>query len=277
MTVLPVERPGPMHSPFHPDLDAADHLSLDANELWLAAQPASASQARDFTRAQLRTWGLEELTDLCVLVVSEMTTNAIKATATPSIPYGYARPPADHPHTSDHPPGRARARTAGPYPILLRLRLTTGACSRRSGTAVTARPRSPRRGRTTRAAGVCGSSACAPTSGATTRHRTGERSSSAAGHCRPPGTPRPWRPRGCTRTPPGGARRAGDPRPPSHADLGAGNGEPLTYVGRTRGTPSAPRPCPATGGAAPAPPAGSIRPGGVGRGAPRRPAPRRPV
>ncbi|WP_329425334.1 ATP-binding protein [Streptosporangium sp. NBC_01495] len=126
MTVLPVERPGPMHSPFHPDLDAADHLSLDANELWLAAQPASASQARDFTRAQLRTWGLEELTDLCVLVVSEMTTNAIKATATPSIPYGYARPPADHPHTSDHPPGRARARTAGPYPILLRLRLTTG-------------------------------------------------------------------------------------------------------------------------------------------------------
>ncbi|MFF3445296.1 ATP-binding protein [Streptosporangium sp. NPDC002721] len=115
MTVLPVERPGPMHSPFHPDPDAADHLSLDANELRLAAQPAAASRARDFTRAQLLAWGLEELSDLCVLVVSEMTTNAIKATATPPVPYGYP-----------HPPGHAGARAAGPYPILLRLRLTTG-------------------------------------------------------------------------------------------------------------------------------------------------------
>ncbi|MGJ6967447.1 ATP-binding protein [Streptosporangium sp. G11] len=141
MTVLPVERPGPMHSPFHPDLDAADHLSpdspdspdfldfldsrdsqdfLDANELRLAAQPAAASRARDFTRAQLRAWGLEGLSDLCVLVVSEMTTNAVKATAVPPIPYGYTCP-----HTSACPPACARARTAGPYPILLRLRLTT--------------------------------------------------------------------------------------------------------------------------------------------------------
>ncbi|WP_436764164.1 ATP-binding protein [Streptosporangium sp. V21-05] len=136
MTVLPVERPGPMHSPFHPDPDTADHLSLgslgspesrgfpdspdslDTNELWLAAQPAAASQARDFTRAQLSAWGLEELSDLCVLVVSEMTTNAIKATAAPPVPYGYTCP-----HTSDCPPTCARARTADPYPILLRLRL----------------------------------------------------------------------------------------------------------------------------------------------------------
>jgi len=129
MTVLPVERLGPMHSPFHPDPDAADRLSPDfpgspgspdANELRLVAQPVAASQARDFTRAQLRTWGLEELSELCVLVVSEMTTNAIKATATPPIPYGYP-----HPQAPGHPAGDARARTAGLYPILLRLHLTT--------------------------------------------------------------------------------------------------------------------------------------------------------
>ncbi|MFF5115005.1 ATP-binding protein [Streptosporangium sp. NPDC000509] len=153
MTVLPVERLGPMHSPFHPDPDAADHLSpdsqgspdsldsldsLDTNELRLVAQPVAASEARDFTRAQLRTWGLEELSELCVLVVSEMTTNAIKATATPPVPYGYTHPPAPghphasghspvpgHPHTSDRPPGSGHSRTAGPYPILLRLHLTT--------------------------------------------------------------------------------------------------------------------------------------------------------
>ncbi|MEU4539591.1 ATP-binding protein [Streptosporangium sp. NPDC023825] len=127
MTVLPVERPGPMHSPFHPDPDTTDHLPLDANELWLAAQPAAASRARDFTRAQLLVWGLEELSDLCVLVVSEMATNAIKATATPPAPYGYTCPSASggHPHTAVCPPTCARARTAGPDPILLRLRLTT--------------------------------------------------------------------------------------------------------------------------------------------------------
>jgi len=136
MTVLPVERPGPMHSPFHPEPDATDHPSpdsLDTNELRLAAQPTAASQARDFTLAQLRIWGLEELSDLCVLVVSEMTTNAIKATANPPIPYGYTHPPTPghppmpgHSHTSDRPPGSSHARTAGPYPILLRLRLTIG-------------------------------------------------------------------------------------------------------------------------------------------------------
>ncbi|MEU8383995.1 ATP-binding protein [Streptosporangium sp. NPDC048865] len=125
MTVLPVERPGPMHSPFHPDPDAADHLSLDASELRLAAQPAAVSQARGFTRAYLLRWGLEELSDLCVLVVSEMTTNAVKATATPPGAYGYTCPSVPgHPYPSDCPPACARARAAGPSPILLRLRLT---------------------------------------------------------------------------------------------------------------------------------------------------------
>ncbi|MER5625261.1 ATP-binding protein [Streptosporangium sp. NPDC002544] len=117
MTVLPVERPGPMHSPFHPDLGAPDELSLDAAELRLAAQPTAASQARDFTRTQLRRWGLRELSDVCVLVVSEMTTNAIKATAVPHTPDGYACP---HPSAPC-----ACSQVAGPYPIVLRLRLTT--------------------------------------------------------------------------------------------------------------------------------------------------------
>lgn len=116
MTVLPVERPGPMYSPFHSDLGAPDDLSLDAAELRLAAQPAAASQARDFTRTQLRRWGLRELEDSCVLVVSEMTTNAVKATTIPHTSAGYACPhpsaPCACPQASD------------PYPILLRLRLT---------------------------------------------------------------------------------------------------------------------------------------------------------
>ncbi|MGC5012421.1 ATP-binding protein [Streptosporangium sp. DT93] len=80
MSVLPVERPGPMYSPFHSDLDDPDHLTLNADELRLAAQPAAASRAREFTRARLDRWGLAELTDACVLVVSEMTTNAITVT-----------------------------------------------------------------------------------------------------------------------------------------------------------------------------------------------------
>ncbi|WP_030906084.1 ATP-binding protein [Streptosporangium amethystogenes] len=146
MTVLPVERPGPMHSPFHPDLGASDHLSLDADELRLTAQPAAASQAREFTRARLRAWGLDELSDACVLVVSEMTTNAVKATAVPHIPDGYACPhPSPAPAGPSAPdpsapdlcsPGRrvparpvspscACPRATDPYPILLRLRLTT--------------------------------------------------------------------------------------------------------------------------------------------------------
>ncbi|MEU4829309.1 ATP-binding protein [Streptosporangium sp. NPDC023615] len=97
MSVLPVERPGPMYSPFHSDLDDPDHPALNADEVRLAARPAAASQAREFTRVRLARWGLADLSDVCVLVVSEMTTNAITVT---------------------------RARAGEAYPIVLRLRVT---------------------------------------------------------------------------------------------------------------------------------------------------------
>lgn len=104
MSVLPVERPGPMYSPFHSDLDDPDHPTLSADEVRLTAQPAAASRAREFTRARLARWGLAELTDVCVLVVSEMTTNAITVTR------------------ASRAGGTGGA--AGAYPIVLRLRVT---------------------------------------------------------------------------------------------------------------------------------------------------------
>jgi anti-sigma regulatory factor (Ser/Thr protein kinase) len=44
----------------------------------LAARPESARAARDFTRLTLREWGLERLSDVAELVVSELVTNALR-------------------------------------------------------------------------------------------------------------------------------------------------------------------------------------------------------
>jgi anti-sigma regulatory factor (Ser/Thr protein kinase) len=56
------------------DLPAADrHCSIA-----LAATPGSAKAARDFTRAAMRGWQLDLLTDDAVIVASELATNAIR-------------------------------------------------------------------------------------------------------------------------------------------------------------------------------------------------------
>jgi anti-sigma regulatory factor (Ser/Thr protein kinase) len=47
----------------------------------LAARPEAVGTARDFTRYTLDGWGLQELTDDAVLVVSELVTNALQHAA----------------------------------------------------------------------------------------------------------------------------------------------------------------------------------------------------
>ncbi|MFI6508103.1 ATP-binding protein [Streptosporangium sp. NPDC050855] len=137
MSVLPVERPGPMYSPFHSDLDDPDHLTTCAGEVRLVAQPAAVARARAFTRARLARWGLGEMSDACVLVVSEMTTNAITVTRLTQAAHGHVRalPPGarsfpeggdvpDRPPSPLPPGSLPPAAGVGAYSILLRLRLT---------------------------------------------------------------------------------------------------------------------------------------------------------
>jgi hypothetical protein len=47
----------------------------------LAPHPESVGDARDFTRATLRGWGLAGVSDDAELVVSELVTNAPRATS----------------------------------------------------------------------------------------------------------------------------------------------------------------------------------------------------
>lgn len=51
------------------------HLSL----LAIPAQGSAVSQARDYVGAVLRDWGLPEMTDTIQLIVSELATNAVRA------------------------------------------------------------------------------------------------------------------------------------------------------------------------------------------------------
>jgi anti-sigma regulatory factor (Ser/Thr protein kinase) len=69
----------------------------------LAAEPASAGRARDFTHKQLVSWGLNQLIDNAVTIVSELFTNAIT--------HGFA---------TDAPTPTTRRRTTHPQLILIR-------------------------------------------------------------------------------------------------------------------------------------------------------------
>jgi anti-sigma regulatory factor (Ser/Thr protein kinase) len=75
-------------TPPHPRTDPADQIG----ELRLVALPASVGQARRFTRLQLRRWGLAELTDDAELLISELLTNAVRATAGLLTPAASRRP-----------------------------------------------------------------------------------------------------------------------------------------------------------------------------------------
>lgn len=76
-----------------------DDLAFDTDELKLAALPNAVGVARQFALSLLRKWDLEELSDGCVLVVSELLTNAIKATGKLTVPASYTELHADTPAT----------------------------------------------------------------------------------------------------------------------------------------------------------------------------------
>jgi anti-sigma regulatory factor (Ser/Thr protein kinase) len=100
MTALPVQQQATMFitDPRDPDR-ACERLSLPA-------EPAAVHTARRFTAAPLDKWGVGPLIDDCALVVSELTTNAIRA--------------LEEACRED-----ARATAGGPSPVIwLQLRLT---------------------------------------------------------------------------------------------------------------------------------------------------------
>ena len=53
----------------------------DSERLTLPAVPASVAKARAFTRARLLAWGLAHVRGEVELIVSELVTNAVQATA----------------------------------------------------------------------------------------------------------------------------------------------------------------------------------------------------
>lgn len=63
----------------HPLLcDAATATEQPTATCTLGAHPESVKPGRDFTRVTLGLWGMEALTDLAELVVSELVTNAVR-------------------------------------------------------------------------------------------------------------------------------------------------------------------------------------------------------
>ena len=83
MTVLPTERTISMPLPHH---DPAEQIA----KLRLAALRNAVPSARRFVRNQLPCWRLDDLVDDVALVVSELTSNAVKATGPRSVPASYA-------------------------------------------------------------------------------------------------------------------------------------------------------------------------------------------
>jgi anti-sigma regulatory factor (Ser/Thr protein kinase) len=61
----------------------------EVRELTLAALPTAVAWARVFARAELRRWRLDDLADTVVLLVSELITNAVKATGPAVTPECY--------------------------------------------------------------------------------------------------------------------------------------------------------------------------------------------
>jgi signal transduction histidine kinase len=76
--------PPPRHDPAHP-----------ISELELAAVPAAVGHARRFTRRQLIRWRLDELIDDVELLVSELLSNAVKATGAFAAPASSPEPRDD--------------------------------------------------------------------------------------------------------------------------------------------------------------------------------------
>ena len=58
--------------------DAASATEQPTATCTLGANPESVKAGRDFTRVTLGLWGMEELTDVAELVVSELLTNAVR-------------------------------------------------------------------------------------------------------------------------------------------------------------------------------------------------------
>ncbi|GAB7180453.1 ATP-binding SpoIIE family protein phosphatase [Kitasatospora sp. Ki12] len=72
--------------------DASVHLPAGLATICLPYRPDSVGTARRFVRARLRGWGLDELVDDAVVIVSELATNAVETCCQTRMLVGVRRP-----------------------------------------------------------------------------------------------------------------------------------------------------------------------------------------